>query len=84
MRVETEGIRNQVIALTAASIEPEMFARIENRHTMGSLAYLLNKPVPFRSTPDLFCLDLYKYFDLDSLSTLAAPTEIDRIGEQAK
>ena len=84
MRVETEGIRNQVIAVTAAAIEPEMFARIESRHRMDSLAYLLNKPVPFRSAPDLFCLDLYKYFDLDSLSALAGSTEIERIADQAK
>ena len=36
MRVETEGIRNQVITVTAAAIEPEMFARIESRHRMDS------------------------------------------------
>jgi hypothetical protein len=83
MRIETEGIRNQVIASTAAAIEPEMFARIESHHTMESLAYLLNKPVPFRSAPDLFCLDLYKYFDLDRLSALADPTEIERIADHA-
>jgi hypothetical protein len=83
MRIETEGIRNQVIASTAAAIEPETFARIESHHTMESLAYLLNKPVAFRSAPDLFCLDLYRYFDLDRLSALAGPTEIERIADHA-
>jgi hypothetical protein len=83
MRIETEGIRNQVIALTAAAIKPEMFAQIESHHTMEGLAYLLDKPVPFRSAPDLFCLDLYKYFDLDSLSALADPTETKRIADHA-
>jgi hypothetical protein len=28
--------------------------------------------VPFRSAPELFCLDFYLYFDIDNLSTLAA------------
>jgi hypothetical protein len=70
-----------VTASTAAAIEPEMFARIESHHTMESLAYLLNKPVPFRSAPDLFCLDLYKYFDLDRLSALAGPTEMEAIAD---
>ena len=74
--VETDGIRNQVIALTAAAVEPGVFSRIESHHTMQSLGYLLEKPIPFRAAPELFCLDLYKYFDLDRLSALAAPTKI--------
>jgi hypothetical protein len=32
--------------------------------------------VPFRSAPELFCLDLYKDFDLDSLGALAAPVKL--------
>jgi hypothetical protein len=47
-----------------------------NQNAMKSLSYLLDKPVPFRSAPELFCLDLYKDFDVDSLSALASPTEI--------
>jgi hypothetical protein len=43
---------------------------------MHSLAYLLDKPVPLRAAPDLFCLDLYKDFDIDSLSALASSLEI--------
>jgi hypothetical protein len=39
---------------------------------MKSLAYLIDTPVPFRTAPELFCLDLYKYFDLDTLAALAA------------
>ncbi len=74
--LETDGIRNQVIALVAGALEPGTFSRIESHHTMQSLGYLLEKHVPFRAAPELFCLDLYKYFDLDRLSALAAPTEI--------
>ena len=29
-----------------------------------------------RSAPEIFCLDLYKYFDLDRLSVMAEPTEV--------
>jgi dienelactone hydrolase len=83
VRIETEGIRNQVIALTAAALDPDVFARVVSHRTMESLQYLVDKPVPFRSAPELFCLDLYKYFDLDRLSAMAAPTEIKRIADGA-
>jgi hypothetical protein len=43
---------------------------------MKSLAYLVDTPVPYRSAPELFCLDLYKDFDLDSLGALAAPVKV--------
>ncbi len=76
--VTTEGIRSQVIAMVAAAIEPEAFSRLESRRGMKSFAYLLDKPVPLRSAPDLFCLDLYKYFDLDLLRTIAAPVDISQ------
>jgi hypothetical protein len=39
--------------------------------------------MPFRSAPELFCLDLYKYFDLDQLSMMAGPTDVKRIGSEA-
>jgi dienelactone hydrolase len=81
--VVTEGIRNQVIAATSAALEPAAFARTESRQSMGSLDYLLKNSVPFRSAPELFCLDLYKYFDLDRLSIIASPTEVKRIGGEA-
>jgi hypothetical protein len=47
---------------------------------MQSLSYLLDKPVPFRSAPELFCLDFYKYFDLDRLAAVAAPAKISTLG----
>ena len=83
INVVTEGIRNQVIAVTSAALEPTAFARIEGRESMGSLDYLLKNSVPFRSAPELFCLDLYRYFDLDRLALMALPTEVKRIGGEA-
>ena len=81
--VVTEGIRNQVIAVTSAALEPTAFARTESLQSMGSLDYLLKNSVPFRSAPELFCLDLYRHFDLDRLSLMAAPTDVKRIGGDA-
>jgi hypothetical protein len=46
---------------------------------MKSLTYLIDKPVPFRSAPELFCLDLYKDFDIDSLSALAFPAKVTQM-----
>jgi len=79
VQVETDGIRNQVIALTAAAIAPEDFSAVVSRNAMKSLAYLIDKPVPFRSAPELFCLDLYRYFDIDTLEALAAPGKISTV-----
>lgn len=76
VQVETNGMRNQVIALTAAAIAPEDFSAQVNRNGITSLAYLLDKPVPFRYAPELFCLDLYKDFDIDTLAALAAPGKV--------
>jgi dienelactone hydrolase len=78
VRVETDGIRSQVVALTAAALEPALFSDIVVRNGMKSLAYLLDKPVPFRSAPELFCLDLYKDFDLDRLEAMASPVAVER------
>jgi hypothetical protein len=43
---------------------------------MKTLSYLIDTPVPFRSAPELFCLDLYRHFDINTLEALAAPTKI--------
>jgi hypothetical protein len=82
MRVVTGGIRSQLIAVISAALEPTAFVAIENRQWMGSLDALLTNTVPFRSAPELFCLDLYKYFDLDRLSLMAEPAEIKRMGHE--
>jgi len=78
IQVETDGIRNQVIALIAAAIEPGVFSEVVNQNGMKSLAYLIDKPVPVRSAPDLFCLDLYKDFDIDTLSVLASAVKTEQ------
>jgi hypothetical protein len=74
--LKTSGIRSQMIALVAAAIEPNAVLHLETAHGMKSLAYLLDKPVTLRSAPDLFCLDLYKLFDIGDLNALASPVKI--------
>jgi dienelactone hydrolase len=68
--LEATGFRSQVVALTAAAIEPSLFSGIVTHRGIGSLGYLLNAPVPFRKAPELFCLDFYKEFDLNQLIAL--------------
>lgn len=74
LRLESTGRRNQVTALIAGALEPGLFSELVIRDGMRSLKYLLDAPVRFQDAPDLFCLDLYKEFDLDQLALLAGNT----------
>ena len=76
VRVEAGGMRTQVVAMVAAALEPSMFSEVVVRNGIGSLRYLIDKPVPYMDAPDLFCLDLYKTTDLDRLAALSAPTSV--------
>jgi dienelactone hydrolase len=72
VRVETNGIRSQMAAQVAAALEPSLFREVVVQNGMASLRHLLEKPVEYQAAPDLFCLDLYKDFDIDRLRELAA------------
>ena len=76
VRLEVSGIRNQAAALVAAALEPGLFSEIKVRDGMRSLSYLLEKPVTYAQAPELFCLDLYREFDIDRLEALAAPVTV--------
>ena len=43
---------------------------------MTSLGYLLEKPVDYLDAAELFCLDLYRQFDIDRLMLMAIPTRV--------
>jgi hypothetical protein len=79
IRLESTGIRNQVAALTASALDPTLVSQVVIFDGMRSLSYLLDAPVTYEAAPDLFCLDLYKDFDLDRLATLAQPTKISQM-----
>jgi hypothetical protein len=76
VRLEGTGIRSQVAALIASALECHLFSEVTIQEGMRSLRYVLDKPVRYGDAPDLFCLDLYKYFDLDRLIALAEPTKV--------
>jgi len=77
VRLEVRGIRSQGVALVAAALEPDLFSEILIRDGMHSLNYVLDLPVHYQQAPELFCLDLYKSFDVDSLEALASPAKIN-------
>jgi len=76
LRLEIKGIRSQLVALVAAALEPTVFSEVVVREGMTSLGHVLEKPVEYIDAPDLFCLDLYQEFDVDTLAALAAPTRV--------
>ena len=76
VRIEAAGPRSQVAALVAAALQPELYSVVSIRDGMPSLGYLLAKPVEFEEAPELFCLDLYRLFDLNQIAALASPALI--------
>jgi len=76
IRVEATGMRTQVAALVAAALEPELFSEVFVHRGIRDFAYVLDKPVKFEEASELFCLDLYKDFNVDSLEAVAAPVTI--------
>ena len=71
IRIESTGARSQITALTAAALEPAQFSGVEIHDGVESIARLLEVPITYEAAPELFCLDLYKEFDLDRLAALA-------------
>lgn len=76
VQISTCGIRTQVVALIAAAVEPDTFSAETHQDGMMKLSYLYDKPVPLRAAPELFCLDLYREFDIDLPSKLASPIQV--------
>jgi hypothetical protein len=76
IRLESRGMRNQVAALIASALEPELFSEVVTREGIPSLSYLLEEPVEYQRAAELFCLGLYKEFDLDRFAEIAAPTRV--------
>jgi len=76
VRLECTGVRSQAAGLIAAALNPTLFSEITVQQGASSLSYLLERPVTYREAPELFCLDLYKYFDFDRLTALAAPARV--------
>ena len=76
VRLEVTGIRSQGISLIAAALEPRLFSEIGIHGGMHSFSYLFDRPVQFQQAPELFCLDLFKEFDIGELEALASPASV--------
>ena len=74
--MESTGIRSQVVSLAASALNPKAFSSVTIHEGMRSLSYLLEAPVEYRAAPDLFCLNLYRDFDVDRLAALSVPVKI--------
>lgn len=75
-RIDTTGVRSQTLSLVAVAVDPSAFTGVLVHHGLHSLRAVFDKPAQYEATPDLFCLDLYKLFDLPLLTSLSAPTRI--------
>jgi len=76
IRVETTGLRSQLEALISSALNPDLFSEVASRHGVESLRYVFDKPVRYEDAPDIFCLDLYRDFDVDRLSAIAEPAKV--------
>jgi dienelactone hydrolase len=76
VRVEAKGMRMQMVALIASALEPDLFSEVTIHDGIRSLGYLLSKPVHYEDAADLFCLGLYKDFDVDEIAALGGPSTI--------
>jgi dienelactone hydrolase len=74
--IETTGLRSQLEALVSSALNPDLFSEVASRHGVESLRYLFDKPVHYEDAPDVFCLDLYRNFDIDTLSAIAEPAKV--------
>lgn len=75
IRIETTGLRSQLQALVSSALNPGLFSEVASHHGLRSLSYVFDKPVHYEDAPDVFCLDLYRNFDIDSLTAIAEPAK---------
>jgi len=76
IRLESSGYRMQVVSLVVGALQPDLFKSITIHKGMHSLSYILDNSVRSDHVPDMFCLDLYKDFDLDMLKAMTEPATV--------
>lgn len=77
VRMITTGPRSETVAMVAAALNPELFSKLEARKAIPSFAYAFDHPLSYTDAPELMCLDLYKDFDLNTLTAIASPVTVD-------
>ncbi|TAM82754.1 MAG: hypothetical protein EPN47_08870 [Acidobacteria bacterium] len=76
LSLESSGYRMQLVSLVAGALQPRLFRSIAIHQGIHTLVELLDKSVKSEEVPDVFCLDLYKDFDLDILKAMAEPATV--------
>ena len=66
----------RVGTIVVVALEPTLAGDVLIRDRMASFQHLLDKAVTDQDTPDPCCLDLYREFDVDTLTALAGATTI--------
>jgi len=77
-RLEATGTRSQAVAMIAAALNPSIFSEIALHKGLSSWSEIFSRPVPYQDAPELFCLDLYRRFDLAQLRAMASPVSISQ------
>jgi hypothetical protein len=75
--VVTTGPRSETVALIAMALEPELFATLESRKSISSFGDIFEHPAVYSEAPEMMCLDLYRDFDINTLTLTASPVVID-------
>lgn len=70
VRLETWGPRSQALGLVTAALAPRRFNGVDMRDGWKSLSKIYEDRLEYQRYPELFCMDFYKEFDLDSLAAL--------------
>lgn len=71
VRLETTGPRTQLAALVASALSPGLFADHRVREGWTSLGKIYEERIEYQKAPELFCMDLYREFDIGLLEALA-------------
>lgn len=70
-RIEAQGIRSQAVATIAAALDPTLFSDVAVRSGLPSWSEIFSRPIRYQDAPELFCLDLFRRFDLPQLRAMA-------------
>jgi hypothetical protein len=74
--INTVGPRGQVAALVACAVAPDLFKALSTTDGLTSFADLRARATRYQESPELFCLDLARNFEIDTLATLAGPAKL--------
>ncbi len=70
--------------MVAVALQPELFSSFDAQKAIPSMMYAFDHPLTYHDAPELMCLDLYRDFDFNILSAMAAPVKVDLKATQDK